>query len=363
MNSPVQLNAPSSAQLPPYCPSPPPQGMDARAAAEWWSGLSAGEQQAYALYQPANLAKMDGLPAEVRHEANLLGLREDAANGHDRENAQALLDRVEQSWSDPGTENIYLLGYEAPGRNGSPDAKVIASIGDPNSADNVAVYVPGTGTDLGNVGGSIDRMDDLRAQAEMIPGSGDTATIVWLGYDAPDNLLSATQGSHAREGAADLRGFTEGLRESSTSPDARTTVIGHSYGSTVVGTADALEGRGLAANDVIAMGSPGMGYEHESRRPGWGPFRVDGPLVDDVSDMHISENHFWAGAASNDPVTYTEVHGNSPVDWSFGGQRITTDGASGHSEYWTPGTEALRNQAYILTGNYDQVQTTGRRVG
>ncbi|MCW5640181.1 MAG: hypothetical protein KIT28_14555, partial [Rubrivivax sp.] len=93
------------------------------------------------------------------------------------------------------------------------------------------------------------------------------------------------------------------------------------------------------------------------------PFRLDSPLVDDISDMHIGADHFWAGAASNDPVSYTEVHGNSPVDWSFGGQRITTDGASGHSEYWDPGTEALRNQAYIVTGNYDQVATVGRRFG
>jgi hypothetical protein len=79
--------------------------------------------------------------------------------------------------------------------------------------------------------------------------------------------------------------------------------------------------------------------------------------------MHIGADHFWAGAASDDIVSYTEIHGNSPVDWSFGGQRITTDGAGGHSEYWDTDTEALRNQAYIVTGNYDQVATVGRRFG
>ena len=79
--------------------------------------------------------------------------------------------------------------------------------------------------------------------------------------------------------------------------------------------------------------------------------------------MHIGADNFWAGAASDDVVSYTEVHGNSPVDWSFGGQRITTEGASGHSDYWNPGTESLRNQAYIVTGNYEQVDTVGRRFG
>lgn len=345
MNSPALVDSVASAQLPPYCPAPPPQDMGTRQSAEWWGGLSAGEQQAYMLYQPASLGAMDGLPAQVRHEANLQALQTDAASGNDRHNAQQLLDRVEESWNDPDLESIYLLGYEPPGPGNSPDARVIASVGNPDTADNVAIYVPGTGTDLGNIGGSIDRMDDLRAQTGMIPGSGDTAGIVWLGYDAPDTIPRAIGAGYARDGAPDLRDFTEGLRESSQNPDARTTVIGHSYGSTVVGHADSGSGHsGLGVDEVIVMGSPGMGVGH-------------------VGQLHTDNGNFWAGAASNDAVTYTEVHGNSPVDWSFGGQRISTDGASGHSEYWEPGTESLRNQAYIVTGNHEQVDTVRRRFG
>lgn len=344
----------------PYCPEPPPQNLSAQENASWWSNVPADVQAYYTQAQPAAIGSMDGLPAEVRHEANMVTLRNDAQNGHDREGAQRLLERVEQSQgaADP-SDRIMLLGYEPPGADGNPDAKVIASFGNPDTADNVAIYVPGTTTNLGSVsGGDIDRMAALQAQAEMIPGSGETSTIVWLGYDAPDNLLTATQAHHATDGAPALRDFTFGLRASHQGPESRTTVIGHSYGATVVGTADAMAGDGLAVNDVIAMGSPGMGYE-ASERQGW----FDGPLIDDISDMHIGKDHFWAGAASNDPVTYTEVHGNSPVDWSFDGQRIATEGASGHSEYWDTGTEALRNQAYILTGNYDQVSTERRRFG
>ncbi|WP_024891338.1 alpha/beta hydrolase [Luteimonas huabeiensis] len=356
MNAAVQFGSASSLQA--QATAPPPAGEGAERNAAWWNGLSADQQQAYLQAQPAAIGALDGLPAEVRHEANLAVLREDAAGGHDRDSARALLERIENSHNGPETERIHLLGYTPPGPGNSPDARVVASIGNPDTADNVAVYVPGTGTDLSNIGGSIDRMDDLRAQAELVPNSGTTSTIVWLGYDAPDNLLQATQGGYARDGAPDLRDFTEGLAEARQHPDGRTTVIGHSYGSTVVGTADAMAGRGLAADDIVAMGSPGMGYEAPERQ-GW----FDGPMVDNVGDMHIDAEHFWAGAAANDPVTYTEVHGNSPVDWSFGGQRIGTDGASGHSEYWDPGTEALRNQAYIVTGRYDQVDTVRRRFG
>ncbi|TYT23087.1 hypothetical protein FZO89_17750 [Luteimonas viscosa] len=349
--------------LPPpvACPAGAPPAGSAQENAQWWSGLSAQEQSNHLSSYGSQLGDMDGLPAEVRHEANMAVLRHDAANGEDRQASQALLDRIEASQSGPASDRLLLLGFDP--KSGDSDARAIVAISNPDTADNVAIFVPGTGTDVGSLGGNIDRMADLQAQAETIPGSGETSTIVWLGYDAPDHIPAAVLAGYANDGAPALRDFTIGLREAHQGPDARVTVIGHSYGSTVVGSADAMAGEGLAVDDIIAMGSPGMGYEAEERRPGWGPFRIDSPLVDDVSDMHIDSDHFWAGAASDDVVSYTEVHGNSPVDWSFGGQRITTEGASGHSDYWKPGTESLRNQAYILTGNYDQVDTVGRRLG
>ena len=349
---------PSQLDLPPpnACPAGLPPGGSAQENAQWWSGLSAQEQSNYLSTYGSQVGNLDGLPAEVRHEANMATLRHDAEYGEDRQASQALLDRIEASQSNDPSDRLLLLGFEP--KSGDSDAQAIVAISNPDTADNVAIFVPGTGTDVGSLGGNLDRMADLQAQAETIPGSGDTSTIVWLGYDAPDHIPAAVLPGYATDGAPALRDFTLGLRESHQGPDANVTVIGHSYGSTVVGTADALAGEGLAVNDIIAMGSPGMGYEARERQ-GW----FDGPMVDDISDMHIGADHFWAGAAANDPVTYTEVHGNSPVDWSFGGQRITTEGASGHSEYWNPGTEALRNQAYILTGNYDQVDTVRRRFG
>ena len=354
---------PSQLDLPPpnACPAGLPPGGSAQENAQWWSGMSAQEQSNYLSTYGSQVGNLDGLPAEVRHEANMATLRHDAEYGEDRQASQALLDRIEASQSRDPADRLLLLGFEP--KSGGSDAQAIVAISNPDTADNVAIFVPGTGTDVGSLGGNLDRMADLQAQAETIPGSGTTSTIVWLGYDAPDHIPAAVLSGYATDGAPALRDFTFGLREAHQGPEARVTVIGHSYGSTVVGTADAMAGEGLAVNDIIAMGSPGMGYEADERRPGWGPFRIDSPLVDDISDMHIGADHFWAGAASNDPVSYTEVHGNSPVDWSFGGQRITTEGASGHSEYWNPGTEALRNQAYILTGNYDQVDFVGRRVG
>ena len=343
--------------LPNACPAGLPPAGSARENAQWWSGLSPQEQANHLATHGALIGGLDGLPAQVRHEANLAVLRQDAAGGQDRQASQALLERIEASQAGAAGDRLVLLGFE-PAAGGN-DARAIVAISDPDTADNVAILVPGTGADVTSIRGSIDRMADLQAQAETIPGSGQTSTIVWLGYDAPDDIFPDALGAgYARDGAEALRDFTVGLREAHQGPDAQVTVIGHSYGSTVVGTADALAGSGRAVDDIIAMGSPGMGYESPERQ-GW----FDSPLVDNVGDMHIDAGHFWAGAARDDVVSYTEAHGNSPVDWSFGGQRITTEGANGHSDYWKPGTESLRNQAYIVTGNYNQVDTLGRRFG
>ncbi|MEN5061242.1 alpha/beta hydrolase [Luteimonas sp. TWI1416] len=318
--------------------------MDARQSADWWHGLAPQEQQAYQTYQSASLGALDGLPAEVRHAANLDVLRADAINGTDRQNAQALLDRIEGSWHDPDAADIYLLGYTPPGAGNSPDARVVASLGNPDTADNVGIYVPGTGSDLSNIGGSLDRVDDLRAEADMVPGAGENATIVWLGYDAPDTVWSARRDDFAADGAQDLRSFTEGLRTSSQSPGARVTIIGHSYGSTVIGHADALGTGGLAVDDVVVMGSPGLG-------------------VGSVEDLHVDDAHFWSGMANNDEIRFTPrwIHGPNPVNAGYGGQRIDTGDASGHSQYWNPGGESLRNQAYIMTGNPGMVSTVAPR--
>src|SRR5690606_21846886 len=109
-----------------YSPPPPPQGQDAKDNAQWWGNLSTAEQDQFVAAHPDQVGMMDGLPTEVRHEANMATLRADAASGHDQGNAQNLLDRIEASQNGPANERIFLLGYEPPGADGNPDAKVIA---------------------------------------------------------------------------------------------------------------------------------------------------------------------------------------------------------------------------------------------
>ena len=113
----------------------------------------------------------------------------------------------------------------------------------------------------------------------------------------------------------------------------------------------------MGADDVVAVGSPGMGYESPERQ-GF----IDSPLVDDTSDMHTPGDHVWVGANSDDFVTYLNAHGPDPSARSFDAERFATDGASGHSEYFDNGTKSLDNIATIVNGDYD-VEYVARRFG
>lgn len=328
-----------------------PSGASPEQNAQWWNGLSAHERVGYLADHGSAIGSMDGLPSEVRHAANMETLREDARSGDG--GAQSLLARIEESRNGQDPSNsLYLLEYTPadPASNWfdtKTDATAVVAISNPDVADNIAVFVPGTGSTVDSIGGNIDRMDALKTQAEFFDEEAATSTIVWLGYDAPDDVVSirgpdATAIGPALDGAPALREFTHGLRASSegTTP-ANLTVIGHSYGSTLVGYADRSDrSDGLGADNIIVAGSPGLSV----------------PSADRLS---IDNGSLWTAMADDDPIRHTPtfIHGTNPVNEGFGGTRIDNGGASGHSGYWNSGSEALRNQGAIVTGN-EQLVTT-----
>ncbi|WP_230688727.1 alpha/beta hydrolase [Micromonospora sp. WMMC415] len=70
----------------------------------------------------------------------------------------------------------------------------------------------------------------------------------------------------AEAGARALDGFVDGLRAAHDGTSCHVTVLGHSHGSTVLVEA-ASTGDGLAADDMIAVGSPGMRVDDASETP------------------------------------------------------------------------------------------------
>ncbi|GAA2359392.1 alpha/beta hydrolase [Dactylosporangium salmoneum] len=336
----------------------PPAGSKPADAKAWWDNLSPDDRALYLAAYPDRVGTLDGLPSNVRDDANRQKLRDDIVmmragqwpsgtphGGADTlETANRLLDRLEQSeYDDNPDHRLYLLKVDNTG-----DGRAIIALGNPDTAAHTGVLVPGVNTELGDFNGQLGRLQAIQQSANGYY-NGNTAMIWWLDYDAPEadldspsSWMTAVNSDRAVEGAGRLQNFDLGLSTSHNGGSTDLTVIGHSYGSTVVGNASST-GDGLHANNVIVLGSPGMD-------------------VGSVDDLQMDKTHFYAGAATDDPISYIgDVstvanwlgidggHGADPASAPFGGNVLDIDTA-GHSGYWTANSKSLNSQGAIIAG-------------
>src|SRR5205823_13961837 len=96
----------------------------------------------------------------------------------------------------------------------------VEACGDPLTATNVAIIVPGVNNSYGNFGSF--RLSAIRVEAEirrLYPSSrsGRSAVIAWLGYTPPDGwtLPEAAGSTDAIIGARNLAAFIRSLRAGS----------------------------------------------------------------------------------------------------------------------------------------------------
>ncbi|MEU2720474.1 alpha/beta hydrolase [Streptomyces smyrnaeus] len=354
----------------------PPEGRSPKENKRWWDLLDDEERDHYLALYPAEIGALDGLPADIRDEANRAELA--TTEGRYETELNQLLTEKPSGWKDrrnhinetlKGIEAIesrfdrtgikelpsaYLLGFDPKGRG---DGRIILANGNPDTADHTAIHVPGTTAKLSTIDGDLHRMDRLWRHSSKAAGrDASVSTITWLDYDAPDISPghNPTRGKFADEGAEPLRGFTEGTQAAQGGPDAsHTTVSGHSYGSAVVG--EAAKGHHLAADDIMFQGSPGV---HVRR----------------AEDLGVGADHVWAVAADN-TVDDTMVrqggrafHGGGPdraipTDTRFGGKVMDYGpwrGPMGHGKFWDEKpdgdpTVSLYNMAQVVAADYGNV--------
>jgi hypothetical protein len=423
----------------------PPPGLSPEETHDWWQALNTAAQQQLIHEFPAQIGWMNGLPATARNEANRLAMHEEQASLERElaglqaypppavdylgakvgyvpnpayeewqakiagiEHELAGISSLEQALALGGTHGLpaaYLLGF---GTSGIGQA--IVAFGDPDAAATTVTYVPGVGTTLTSALGNSQRAAALWQQAHRFDPGMSLSSIFWLDYNAPQTSLTDIMtdlqiGSTADAvaGARSLAGFQAGLAAAHVAgvPD-RTVLLGHSYGTLVVGEAAAHDG--VHPDDIIFVGSPGVG-------------------VNQAAQLGIPASHVWAGANVNDPVpdippdamqqlpSVVEygvtggigglvtggVHGmkvdaevdavlplliahgedlsagffgTNPATPAFGGNDFSADYIPGepstfdlnyfltfkaHSSYWDPSSASLLNMAHIVDGEYSQV--------
>ncbi|MFE9910867.1 alpha/beta hydrolase [Streptomyces clavifer] len=258
----------------------------------WWAGLTQEQREEYLAVYPDRIGNLDGIPAVVRDAANRdnLQLLIGKLEGRDDERSVTQLaglreiDRQLGAALRPGDPPMFLLGVGDEG-----NGRAIVSYGNPDTAKNVSAYVPGLNTSLDEdfAKNDLKRAHDTAIATRDIDSS--SATIAWLGYDAPQmpdgmETLAIMSGERAEGGGRSFSGFMGGLVASNENNDPHMVAIGHSYGSRTVGAATQ-QGDGLpGVDDIILVGSPGVG-------------------VDRAEDLGVARGHVFVGAAENDVVT------------------------------------------------------------
>ncbi|MEU8815187.1 alpha/beta hydrolase [Actinoplanes sp. NPDC048796] len=334
---------------------------------EWWAGLPPAQRQWLLATEPGVPAGLDGVPAADRDIANRLLLDNRRAEldraityarGDDRDRLRSVRDglaALSDRLADGDGPRAYLLRLDLAG-----EGRAVVALGDPDRAGNVLTQVPGMTADLASFGGELTRAERVVTRAAELGPRVASSAVLWLDYDAPDFVDEAARSRQAEAAAPVLRRFQDGLRAGHEGPAARQTVLGHSYGSLVVGRA--ASGPGLDADSVVFVGSPGVG-------------------VDSASDLRLRSGEVWSSTARNDVIQWVPVapaglardlavaaavpfvgpwlafgrpeedlwFGRNPSDPGFGARVFASD-PKGHVGYWNPGNPALDTMAAITLG-------------
>lgn len=365
---------------------PPPEripewGAPVDEVKKWWESKSRHDKDALIREHPDQIGNLDGIPTVDRDAANRTVMNRDInkvdSAAADRNvsaddirinpldfgltqvdiirhhNATKVKEGLDHNQIQTGADT-YLLIYKPEAWNGQGRAAV--AIANPDKATNVAITVPGTSHSVAN--GWLSSNDSSNLYNEMKATTPQTNSVIaWMGYDAPDSLTDARIASTtlAHEGAGLLAFDVTGFK--STSEGANFTVIGHSYGSTVV--ADAAWAK-MPADNIVLIGSPGT------------------DMARSAADFHLPDGgRVYVGSASTDPITHlgkmppipapgtvaTIGLGPDPSVDGFGSVRFKAEvpgfSVNDHSRYYQPGTESLRSMGLISSGQGDALQGHG----
>ena len=308
---------------------------------------------------PRQVGNTDGVPWEMRIAANRTNI------------AQAILDEP-----DPYRGAFYrsLLGEvdDPAGGDRRVDRQIVAfdparsSLvelnGDLATAKSVAVLVPGLNT---TIEGSA--ANTATARRFVAAGRGDVAVLTYLGGPFPrGNLVSgvvdAASPQYALDMAPRLVAFSEDVDRTVDAQAAKApagapvgvTYIGHSYGGSILGTAEAM---GLTADQTMYVAAAGAGVG-----------------VDDPGDWHNRNPHVlrYSMTAPGDFIQAVQgipggPHGADP-DEMAGVIHLATGhyddgrvmgGWDAHSDVLNSPSDSWRNILAVITGDRERIRPAG----
>lgn len=291
--------------------------------------------------------------------AGAVAARGGTAGRRSRKGSRAEGERVAGDAYDGDLRSVWGLG---PGEqvlyiNAAGDGQFAVRIG-PEDAAHVAVLVPGTGAGLADTIDNADRARAIQRAAQRYAGEEAVTVIYALPFDAPDRILTtpwsadcACSAEKARQGGAALTEFVAALDLG----HRNVTVVGHSYGSTVVGAAFGFEGLGAHARTPVFLGSPGVLVNRAADLNSTGAVYAAQASFDpiDMAGVWPVFSMLWLGGAGRDRL----IHGLDPTAPAFGAEPLPTGGI-GHGSYFTD-ARTLDGLGRIIVGKQPSTVSQG----
>lgn len=306
---------------------------------------------------PRQVGNTDGIPWDMRIAANRVNI------------AQAIVD----GFGDPAAEQrtaVYrnLLGeIDDPARSGQrvdrqilafdpARASLVELNGNLSTAKSVAVLVPGLNT---TIEGSA--ADATTARRFVSATRGDVATITYLGGPFPrgnpvTGVLDAASPRYALNMAPRLVAFSEDVDRTvdATGRPIPVTYVGHSYGGSIVGTAEAL---GLTADRTLYVAAAGTGVgvddpgDWHNRNPDVLRFSMTAP-----GDLIEAVQGIPGGPHGADPDEMPGVIRLATGNYDDG--RLMA-GPQAHTDVLNWPSDAWRNILAVISGDSETLHLAG----
>jgi len=337
-----------------------------------WRLIDPAKQKLLVEAAPHVVGNLEGVPYAVRGTANALDLKQTIGSvtrtlktEHGRTERVALqrqldtLDNVKKALTTKDGVKRTLVSLDP-----SADAKASIVVGDLSTAAYVSVLVPGMYMSVGEQieswaqvaqeqyelqTGFLQRMLGPRGKG----GAPGVAVVAWIGYQTP--VLTNIGGTTlATQGADSLERTLAGIRALRSGNQPHLSLFAHSYGSTAA--LMALERHTVTVDSLALMGSPGSPAQS-------------------VAGLSVTGGNVFVGEAPMDPIVNSAFFGSDPGSPGYGAKPMGVDGAtdpithaelsgsSGHNEYFTAGTECMRNLAVIGIDRGDLVIAGGSGSG
>ena len=289
---------------------------------------------------PRQVGNTDGVPWDMRIAANRVNIAQAIADERTQNGAgsqdrialyQGLLAEVDDPARSGRRVGRRILAFD-PGRS-----SLIELNGDLATAKSVAVMVPGMNTTIAD-----SAANTTTARRFVSATRGEVATITYLGGPFPtgnfiaDGVVDAADPRYALDMAPRLVAFSEDVDRAvdATGRDIPVTYVGHSYGGSILGTAEVF---GLTADRTLYLAAAGAGVgvddptDWHNRNPDVLRFSMTAPgdLIQAVQGfptsphgadpdempgvIHLSTGHYDDGRPMSGPRAHTDII-NAPSD-------------------------------------------------